>query len=79
MKKLRSMLKDTKNHDFKDRIYYAMADVSLSEGNEEEGVKYLRRSVAASTNNNIQKVKPPTYFSATATISSAKHTTTPPS
>ncbi len=57
MKMLRSMLKDTKNHDFKDRIYYAMADVSLSEGNEEEGVKYLRRSVASSTNNNIQKVK----------------------
>jgi len=57
MKMLNKMLKDVKNEDFKDRIYYAMADVALDNNNEEDGVKYLRKSVAASTNNNIQKIK----------------------
>ena len=51
------MLKDSKNTDFKDRIYYAMADVALDNNNQKDGVKYLRKSVAASTNNNMQKIK----------------------
>ena len=57
MKMLNKMLKDTKNNDYKDRIYYAMADVALDNNNEDDGVKYLRKSVAASTSNNIQKIK----------------------
>ena len=51
------MLKDTKNSEYKDRIYYAMSDVALKRDNEELGIKYLRNSVATSTNNNRQKVK----------------------
>ena len=57
MKMLNKMLKDTKNTDFKDRIYYAMAGVALENNNVNDGVKYLRKSVATSTNNNIQKIK----------------------
>ena len=57
MKMLRKMLKDRKNTDFKDRIYYAMADVALDNNNEPDGVNYLRKSVASSTTNNIQKIK----------------------
>ena len=57
MRMLKRMLKDTKNTDFKDRIYYAMADVALENNNETDGVKYLRKSVAASTTNNNQKIK----------------------
>ena len=57
MKMLNKMLKDSKNNDFRDRIYYAMADVALDNHNEPDGVKYLRKSVAASTTNNIQKIK----------------------
>ena len=57
MRMLKKMLKDTKNEDFKDRIYYAMADVALDNNNETDGVKYLRKSVAASTTNNMQKIK----------------------
>lgn len=57
MKMLNKMLKDTKNTDFKDRIYYAMADVALDNGNETDGVKYLRKSVETSTTNNMQKIK----------------------
>ncbi len=57
MKMLNKMLKDRKNTNFKDRIYYAMADVALDNSNVADGVKYLRKSVAASTNNNAQKIK----------------------
>lgn len=57
MNMLNKMLKDFKNVDYKDRIYYAMADVALDNNNEPEGIKYLRKSVAASKNNNLQKVK----------------------
>ena len=57
MKMLRKMLKDSKNVDFKDRIYYAMAGVALDRNNEADGVKYLRNSVATSTTNNFQKIR----------------------
>lgn len=57
MKMLNNMLKDSKNTDFKDRIYYAMAGVALENQNVNDGVKYLRRSVATSTTNNMQKIK----------------------
>lgn len=57
MKMFWKMLKDSKNIEYKDRIFYAMSDVALRRDNEELGIKYLRNSVAASTNNNRQKVK----------------------
>lgn len=57
MKMLNKMLKDSKNTDFKDRIYYAMAGVAMENNNVDDGVKYLRRSVATSTTNNMQKIK----------------------
>lgn len=57
MKMLNKMLKDRKNTNFKDRIYYAMADVALDNNNVDDGVKYLRKSVAASTSNDQQKIK----------------------
>ena len=57
MKMLNRMLKDSKNTNYKDRIYYAMADVALDNDNETDAVKYLRKSVASSTNNNTQKIK----------------------
>ncbi|MBO6058199.1 MAG: tetratricopeptide repeat protein [Bacteroidales bacterium] len=57
MKMLNNMLKDSKNTDFKDRIYYAMAGVAIENHNVDDGVKYLRRSVATSTTNNMQKIK----------------------
>lgn len=57
MKMLRKMLKDSKNVDYKDRIYYAMAGVALDRNNEADAVKYLRNSVATSTNNNFQKIR----------------------
>ena len=57
MKMFWKMLDDTKNTEYKDRIYYAMSDIAIREKNEPLGIKYLRSSVAASKNNNRQKVK----------------------
>lgn len=57
MKMFWKMLKDTKNTEFKDRIYYAMSDVAIREHNEDLGIKYLRNSVATSKTNDRQKVK----------------------
>lgn len=57
MKMFWKMLDDTKNTEYKDRIYYAMSDVAIRENNEPLGIKYLRNSVATSKTNNRQKVK----------------------
>ncbi len=57
MKMFWKMLDDSKNTEYKDRIYFAMSDVALRENNEPLGIKYLRNSVATSKNNPRQKVK----------------------
>ncbi len=46
-KQLLKMLKDEKNVDYYDQIYFALAEVELAEGNQEEGVRYLKKSVQA--------------------------------
>lgn len=54
---LRKMLKDDKNYDNRDQIYYVMAEVA--EKLEEEGLmeEYLKQSVRVSTSNQNQKAK----------------------
>lgn len=54
-KSLQKMLKDQKNAEFKDQIYYALADIELREGNEDKGVHYLTLSAFYSTTNTRQK------------------------
>lgn len=56
MKMFWKMLDDSKNTEYKDRIYYAMSDIALKRDNEDVGIKYLRKSVATSVSNNRQKV-----------------------
>lgn len=55
VKELEKMLKDIKNKDFQDQIYYALADIAFKDRNDTLGVKYLRKSVASSVNNDYQK------------------------
>lgn len=55
MKKLNKMLKDQKNKEFQDQIYYAMAEVSIRNKDFEAAIKYLRLSVSSSAGNNYQK------------------------
>ena len=54
-KQLLKMLKDDKNVDFKDQIYFALAELELKHGNKELGIDYLKKSAAASTQNVKQK------------------------
>lgn len=55
LKKLKRMLRDDKNKDFVDQIYYALAEVSLREADTSAAITYLKKSVAGSVSNNYQK------------------------
>ena len=52
---LRKMLKDDKNADFKDQIYYAQGNVAFREGNIEEAIELYKLSSVFSTSNTQQK------------------------
>jgi tetratricopeptide (TPR) repeat protein len=54
-KELEKMLKDDKNIEFRDQIYYVMAEVAETEEEFEKSDDYLKRSVRSSTSNNSQK------------------------
>ncbi|HNS41679.1 MAG TPA: tetratricopeptide repeat protein [Taishania sp.] len=54
-KSLNKMLKDAKNAEFKDQIYYAQAMISIKEGNEDKAMEQLTNSAFFSTNNVRQK------------------------
>jgi Predicted N-acetylglucosaminyl transferase len=49
------MIADKKNEDYLDRIYFAMAEVSLREGNEDNAIAYLKKSVSSFKDNRIQQ------------------------
>lgn len=54
---LLKMLKDDKNIDYHDQIYYALGDIELRAGNRPEGIAYLEKSVLVSKANKVQKSK----------------------
>lgn len=54
---LNKMLKEIRNEEFKDQIYYALAEVAKKDANDTLAIHYLRLSVSSSTKNNIQKTK----------------------
>jgi tetratricopeptide (TPR) repeat protein len=54
-KELLKMSKDDKNIDYYDRIFYALGDIALEEGEKDLALDYLKRSVASSTQNMTQK------------------------
>jgi tetratricopeptide (TPR) repeat protein len=45
---MRRMLRDEKNEEYKDQIYFALAEIQLRNGNTEDGIENLRNSLAAS-------------------------------
>lgn len=55
VKKLNKMLKDDKNKDYRDQIYYALAEIYLKDKQLEKGIEYLTLSVATSVSNDYQK------------------------
>jgi len=56
-KQLNKMLKDDKNIDFQDQIYYAIGQLYLKDGNKPEAMVHFKKSLQASTTNNQQKAK----------------------
>lgn len=55
-KMMNKMLRDPNNEEYRDRIYYAMAELALREGDESKAINYLRKSVAAYKDNQIQRM-----------------------
>lgn len=55
VKKLEKMLKDDKNKDYLDQVYYALAEVALRDRDTTTAIKHLAKSVASSKGNNYQK------------------------
>lgn len=52
---LNKMVKDEKNKEYLDQIYFALANLELNEGNLEAGKEYLKLSAASSVGNQDQK------------------------
>ncbi len=55
VKKLKKMLKDDKNKEYLDQVYYALGRISLREKDTVAALEYLTKSVTASVQNNYQK------------------------
>ncbi len=54
-KELNKLLRDDKNREYRDQIYYAHGNLSMREGNTAEAIDYYRQSAAVSSSNNNQK------------------------
>ncbi|MFN8155396.1 MAG: tetratricopeptide repeat protein [Bacteroidia bacterium] len=54
-RELNKMLKDEKNKEFRDQIYYALAGVAIQEKDEPLSIDYLNKSIRESSSNNTQK------------------------
>ena len=54
-KELERMLRDSKNKDFQDQIYFAMGNMSMKERNEAEALEFFRKSANATSRNQNQK------------------------
>jgi tetratricopeptide (TPR) repeat protein len=54
---LERMMKDEKNKEFQDQIYFALAAISLEKGDKKDGIKNLELSLSKSTANISQKAE----------------------
>jgi tetratricopeptide (TPR) repeat protein len=54
-RELTKLLKDEKNADYRDQLYYALADIALQEKNKPEAINLLHKSTYYSTNNKRQQ------------------------
>ncbi|MBE3085991.1 MAG: tetratricopeptide repeat protein, partial [Bacteroidetes bacterium] len=54
-RELEKMLKDSKNKDFQDQIYFTLGNMSMKEGNETEALEFFRKSATANSQNQNQK------------------------
>ena len=54
-KELEKMLKDEKNKEYADQIYYALAEIEIKEKDTNEAIRFLKLSVSENINNKYQK------------------------
>ncbi len=54
-KQLLKMIKDDKNKDYLDQIYYALGNISLKDGNKPKAIEYYKLSTTTSVSNDAQK------------------------
>jgi tetratricopeptide (TPR) repeat protein len=54
-KLLNKMLRDSKNKEYKDQIYFALGNIAWEEGNEKLAIEYYQLSVSSSMQNRHQK------------------------
>lgn len=54
-RELDRMIRDPKNKDFQDQIYYALGNLAMREGNEAEALEFYRKSATAVSQNQNQK------------------------
>ncbi len=54
-KDLRKLLRDTKNKEYRDQIYYAFGKIALKEGKENQAIDYFKKSTLFSVSNDLQK------------------------
>jgi tetratricopeptide (TPR) repeat protein len=54
-KLLRKMLRDSKNTEYKDQIYFALGNIAMEEGEKELAIEYYQLSVSTSVQNQYQK------------------------
>ncbi len=55
--KLEKMLKDPKNEEYRDQIYFSMAQVALQQNDKVAAVDYLKKSLQYNTKNQAQKTE----------------------
>ena len=54
-KLLHKMLRDSKNSDYLDQIYFALGNIAMEEGEREQAIEYYQLSVSKSVSNQYQK------------------------
>jgi len=54
-KLLNKMLRDSKNIEYKDQIYFALGNIAFQEGEREKAIEYYQLSVSSSVQNQYQK------------------------
>lgn len=57
LKSLENMSTDFKNLEFRDQIYFVMADIALKDGQKKDGMAFLRRSLDFNTGNAAQRAE----------------------
>ncbi len=56
-KELKRLLKDIKNEEYQDQIYYTLAQVAFGEKNEDEAISYLESSLSVPTSNKANQAE----------------------